>query len=690
LESRVLRRLARPELVYPGTVFFVSLLLYIYTLAPTVTLVDSGELIVAARFLGVPHPPGFPLYIILAHLASLIPIGNTAQRIHFASALFAALAAAFITLATAEFIFAQAYVVRRRKVSKKKAAPAKRLSSPGISSFLTLAPALAAGLLVAFSRTLWSYATIAEVYTLNASLIALIFWLMAKWRRKILESRQMSSAARPPVIRNHDWLLYLAAGMFGLALGVHHVTVALTLPALALLVRSTQGPGFFASKRLLYAAGFAVVALTIVYSYLPMAASRNPIMNWGNPRSFQAIWAHITGRQYQVFFAFDSKVIREQVFACVKLVLREFGPRWSPIALGLAGVGFINLFKHDRVTFWFLSLVVVPDVAYGVSYFIAEDKDAYYLPSFIALAIAAAFGLRWLLMLPVLQRETKASPRLVGAFIILIVSASAFAANWPFNDRRHYFVAHDYVENIFESMDQNSLLLTLDWQVASPMFYTREVEHLRSDVRVVDVNLLRRLWYFDYLKRAFPELIARSRDKVDSFVAELREWDNDPAAYANDVALTKGITAKFQDMIVSFVTEEIKRAPVYVTNDLMFQTEQQGKELTQWLTSQYQLVPHGLVFKLEEDRRFHDPGRLDLRTRGLVDGTLRFEPNDVVMLKVLPAYKTMLVNRGRYFSFYHQNQEASEAFKDALALDPTLEVARQGLNDIANELPESR
>jgi hypothetical protein len=61
-------QLSRNEmLVAAGLVFFVSFLAYLWTLAPTVTLVDSGELIVAARFLGVAHPPGFPLYLILAH-----------------------------------------------------------------------------------------------------------------------------------------------------------------------------------------------------------------------------------------------------------------------------------------------------------------------------------------------------------------------------------------------------------------------------------------------------------------------------------------------------------------------------------------------------------------------------------------------------------------------------------------------
>jgi hypothetical protein len=83
--------LSRAELLCAGIVFFVALLLYSWTLSPTVTLTDSGELIVVARGLGVAHPPGVPLWIILAHLASLVPLGSVAARVNFSSALFAAL-----------------------------------------------------------------------------------------------------------------------------------------------------------------------------------------------------------------------------------------------------------------------------------------------------------------------------------------------------------------------------------------------------------------------------------------------------------------------------------------------------------------------------------------------------------------------------------------------------------------------
>jgi Protein of unknown function (DUF2723) len=101
--------------VWTGLVFVVSLVLYTWTLAPTVTLVDSGELILAAHSLGVAHPPGFPLYLMLAHFASIVPIGSVAQRVNFASALFAAVACGMLTLLVAELMIAAAHVTTAKR-----------------------------------------------------------------------------------------------------------------------------------------------------------------------------------------------------------------------------------------------------------------------------------------------------------------------------------------------------------------------------------------------------------------------------------------------------------------------------------------------------------------------------------------------------------------------------------------------
>src|SRR5262249_54752902 len=186
---------------------------------------------------------------------------------------------------------------RRRHRAARQGNNIESSNGGGLSMF---APAVGAGLLMIFSRTLWAYATITEVYPLNALLIVIVFFLVVRWRRRIIEARRDSSVA----VITHDRWVYAAAFVFGLALGVQYVTVGLTLPAIAVVVYRTEGLKFFTSRRLLYAALISISALILVYSYLPWAASGSPAMNWGDPRSLQEIWWHITGRQYRVFFSF--------------------------------------------------------------------------------------------------------------------------------------------------------------------------------------------------------------------------------------------------------------------------------------------------------------------------------------------------------------------------------------------------
>ena len=665
-------------------VFVFSLALYVWTLAPTVTLVDSGELIVAARTLGVAHPPGFPLYVLLAHLASLVPLGSVAARVNFASAILAALATTAVTLGMLELIRAGRRGSSRAESKggkRKSAAIAAVKSDPIQPDWVDCAPALLAGLLFCASRTLWAYATIAEVYTLNSLLISLVLLFMARWRRLILEEREQNTNRASSFVPTPDdrWL-YAAALAFGLALGVHHVTVGLMLPALAVLSFATEGRRTFAARRLLFAAAWAVAGLG-VYLYLPLAAARSPIMNWGDPRTLGRFLAHVTGWQYRVYFEPQPELIGRQFADFFTRALHEFGPSWLPVALAAAAAGFVYLFRHVRPVFWCLITAVAANLAYNVNYEIAEDKDAYYLPVFLVIAFAAAFGARFL-MESVAKKSLRGIPlrRAVAGACLLAIPAVAFAANYTFDNRHNYFIARDYVENILAAVPPGGMLLTLDWQVYSPMFYLRELEGYRRDAVVIDINQLRRSWYFDYLERTYPRTLDQARVEVDGFLEDLRRWERDPEAYERDAGLNRRISARFQALILTLAANHARTAAVCVTQDIA--TYPAGGPDSYWagkLTANYQLVPDGLVFRLYGDQGFHEPAHPALVTRGLVDGTLRFAEDDVVTVKVLPVYANMNLNRGRYLATAGRHEAAIKAFEEALAIDPALSAAREAI-----------
>ena len=652
-------------------VFVTSFALYCWTLAPTVTLVDSGELILAAQTLGVAHPPGFPLYVLLAHLATLLPLGNVAVRVHLASALFAALASAAMTLLVIEVALID---TPSRRVSQRvhqhpqtsknttQRAEQEKTDSPVISSSIVV-PAVMAGLLFAFSRTLWAYATIAEVYTLNTLLIVVIFWLVLAWRREAMEA-----SANQAMVSYRK--LYIAALAFGLALGVHHVTVGLTLPALTILVLSTVGAEFFRSKRLLYAALFSFAGLS-VYAYLPLAASHSPLMNWGDPSTWERFWWHITGKQYQGYFAFSPS----QMARFLHFANHEFGIAWLPLALVLAAAGFISLFRTNRAMLWFLLLVIVFDVGFSLGYEIAEDQDAYYLPAFAALTIAAGCGARWLFV--VWQTKTRISPALTwtAAALLLTVPLVALAGNFRSNNRAQFFVAHDYIDNILNSIEPRGMLLTTDWQVHSPSLYVREIENHRRDVVVININQLRRSWYYDYLKQAYPEVMARSRSEVDAFLQDLRGWERYPDTNAGSAALQGRINSRFYEMILALVRRNLEEAPVYVTAEIAFKQDGQDAELTRALVSKYRLAPTGLVFRVgrrTDTTELADPA---IVIRGLQGNA--FDDNDVVRKKVIPVYVAMATSSGIYLAAQGHHERAIEKFKVALAIDPTFEPAKK-------------
>jgi tetratricopeptide (TPR) repeat protein len=609
-------------------VFLVVLCIYLRTLTPTVGLTDSGELTVAAWSLGNAHPPGFPFYLMLTHLVMLLPIGSLAWKANLASALFGAAACAVTSLAAGELLLAEAKANLDRVV-------------------FALVTALA-GLLLAFSRTLWSYAVVAEVYALNLALLALLYLLVLAWRR-----------TRSPA------LLYTAAVVFGLALGVHHATIVLGFTGIAFLVVRTAGLRLFRSRTLLITALLSVAALVAVYAYLPLAAAHKPPLNWGDPHDLGSVVEHITAKQYRQYIS--SARQGEQLSASIGIILRDLAPRWAPLPLLLAALGFIALFRDDRTLFWTFLLPLAATFAWSTIYPITNDPDAYLLPAILILVLAAASGAYTLVQWLSTQGVRRA---VAGALLVLPIVAAVTA--WPYRNRSRFYVAKDYADNALKPMGPNALLLTGDWQLYAPLFYFQTAEGVRQDVRAVEVGLLIRSWYLEQLARTYPQLIADVRPQFDAFRPWVDRWERTPPdQWYADAASRAEFYRKSNDLIVAMVTSQIEKGrPVYGTIDFVASREETLLDTVKRLTSRYGIVPRGVVIEYLPGQQIRPMVPVALQMRGLNDGTLAYESDDVVVNEIVPAYRASLVRQARYLAVARRYDEAVAEYRKALELDP--------------------
>ena len=194
--------------VFGVGIFVLTLGVYVKTLAPTVSFWDCGEFIATSYILGVPHPPGASLYVLLGRVFTLFPIGEVAIRVNFMSALTSALAIWCVYLSTV--------ALGRRALGGQPLQPLGDARDIGI-----LAGGAVAALTLAFSYTQWYNASEAEVYGYSILFTCLGLWLILYW-----EGSGAGAA-------NDRWLLVLAY-LFGLGGGVHLLCL-LTIPSLMLL-----------------------------------------------------------------------------------------------------------------------------------------------------------------------------------------------------------------------------------------------------------------------------------------------------------------------------------------------------------------------------------------------------------------------------------------------------------------------
>ena len=189
--------------------FFIlalSFLVYYDTMAPSVSYWDCGEFIAVSYTLGVPHPPGSPLFLLLGRIASMLPFSeDIAFRVNLLSPLSSAFAVLFLYL-----IIVQVVNHWRGKIESKQ------------DALIAFGAGVVGSLTFAFTDSHWFNAVEAEVYSFSTFFTAIVVWLILLWSEKADE-------------KGHERYILIIAYMIGLATGLHLLNL-LTLPFVALVI----------------------------------------------------------------------------------------------------------------------------------------------------------------------------------------------------------------------------------------------------------------------------------------------------------------------------------------------------------------------------------------------------------------------------------------------------------------------
>jgi len=380
---------AAPPYRLAPAVAAVVLLGYLITLAPTVTFWDAGELIAAQKVLGIPHPPGTPLFVLIGHVwGTVFPFGEFAWRTNLLSAVLGAAAAGFWFL-----------------VLHEAAARRLREAGEGGSPVLAMAAAAAGVVIASFTFTNWQNSVETEVYSIALFSIAAIAWTMMRWRARrgtarathllllvayllgitignhllgllvgpavivFMVAELRHHPAPDPTIRREEWShTAVLAGLWALLTGVGLGSGTLSvLGGIAF-----AGAAAFAATagRVRFALLILAVALIGVtpYLFLFIRSAQLPIINESAPATWDALLGVIRREQYPVRTPLDDPTQlhgpenpgRSLTIIGLQLVnyVQYFDWQWAKALPGSLGLGGAELSLRTVVTLMFSILAV--------------------------------------------------------------------------------------------------------------------------------------------------------------------------------------------------------------------------------------------------------------------------------------------------------------------------------------------
>lgn len=509
-------------------VFVVVFTVYLFTLAPTIYIEDSAEYITAAATLGIAHPSGYPLYILLGKLFTFIPLGTIAWRVNLMSAVFGALTCSLLYLIT-------------RNLTK----------SHIIGVFC--------GLVLGFSEIFWSQSVIAEVYTLNAFFSALVLYLLILWTQK----------------RDEKYLLWFSF-LFGLGI-TNHEMLGLQAPVFLVYILLVDR-GFWKKWRLIIKMVFLFFLGLSVYLYLPWRSRQNPALDWGNPETLRGLWKHLTRKMYNDV-SLSGRLTGK--FGMAVGFLLELAEQFYLPTILLAAGGFYYLVRKSR-PFAFLTLGFFLSGGLGViflrnigwSFYADYTYRVYYLPVYLILLVWVGITVRYLFQ--ILNRLVRHAGLRFFTILIVIISLLAvptglLVKNYRINDLSDFWLVYDYGYQTFNSLKPNSLLLLkgngYDFDTITFSFlYFQLVENLRPDVTILDLLNL-------FYQKATIEVPG---DKYAKMKPE--EQQEDAAKFVWNAAKDNQFSAFYTNFPVDTEADEKTPALYSRSNGFLYQVYSSQKE----------------------------------------------------------------------------------------------------------------
>ena len=447
----------RPDFGIALSIFVASLALYLRTLAPSLLYGDSAEFQTIAFTLGIGHPTGYPVYILLAKLFTFLPIGDIAYRVNLLSAVAGALT---ISLA---------YLILRK------------LGAWQI-------PAVLSVFFLAFAELFWKHASVAEIYTTSAACLAFIMYSILIWKES----------------GNPRWL-FTAGLVGGLSLGIH-TTVALSGIAILLyLALSTRQKVDWVQASL-----GAIVGLVIFLSSFLFLDNLNASAGYYNTVVYHAlsVWgmtpADFDSPFERLAFLYFPPQFSGQFFAVSNEVitgrLKEFfnGVSWN-VVTALIGVVSLFIARKNSNSRWreavLLLVAFFTFLLFAASYNV-YDYFVFYIPAILLLVIA--IGLGFSVISEAISNIPQLSAYIPGIAVGVLILANLWfsfpdvlssfkyrippfvddyeAVLFAFPDTRRY----EAIQTL-EDVEDNAIIFT-DWDTAYNFYYVAHVLQGRTEM----------------------------------------------------------------------------------------------------------------------------------------------------------------------------------------------------------------